>query len=232
VERVDALYSLAIKIRNPINRPARPTLELYKHVPADQRVVYMHGREQAEAETVAYVQRQQLAEAVKVESESALSLEDLFNCYVREQYWLIRRTGIANARRKQQFVYWKEHAELIAQNVPVEKGLATENQPGERGSRIHQVTIPSKAVSTLQAAPNGKQSLATSATKLDPNAVKPDDLKSVISHHSRVSTAVGPQGEKVDWPLPPSGYGTEKFFNCPYCKMICPQRYLSKDAWR
>src|SRR5271170_1017644 len=31
VERIDSLYSLATKIRNPTTRPIRPTAELYKH---------------------------------------------------------------------------------------------------------------------------------------------------------------------------------------------------------
>jgi hypothetical protein len=34
--------------------------------------------------------------------------------FLREADWLIRRMGKANARRQQQFVYWREHADLIS----------------------------------------------------------------------------------------------------------------------
>lgn len=75
------------------------------------------------------------------------------------------------------------------------------------------------------------RSLATSATRLDETFMKLDDLKSVISHQSRVSTVMNLRGEKLEWPSPPAQTASDGFFTCPYCKIICPREYLAKEAW-
>ncbi|KAI1773627.1 hypothetical protein F4818DRAFT_452679 [Hypoxylon cercidicola] len=80
----------------------------------------------------------------------------------------------------------------------------------------------------LAAAP----SFATSATKLEADFVKPDDLKSVVSHQSLVSTVMNVKGEKLEWPEPPTQMTSNGYFTCPYCRILCPQRYLAKNTWR
>jgi hypothetical protein len=233
-ETLDALYSLAAKIRNPRNRPQRTTRELFKHMPTQLLDEYIQERETAEIAIVAYVQHQNILEGLQcwgLESAS-LSQEALLEQYASPSNFLIRRTGIANTRRKQQFVYWKEHAERISRgpttNVPVD-------QLGKEPVVDETMSLPSPQVDAahkLRAPSMRERSLATSATRLDETFVKLDDLKSVISHQSRVSTLINPQGEMLEWPPPPKQATDTKFFACPYCHVICPWEYLAKDPWR
>lgn len=236
-ETLDALYSLATKIKNPRNRPSRTNQELYKRVPADIRDDFIREREHIAIEVVSYVQRQQLVECLKRNEFHAANMTEQ---YVLEQYaspksWLMRRAGLANARRQQQFLYWKEHAERIS------KGPATAAlHPSAADTPQQQGAVGNMAVTRQQPAtsawqpdllrPGPETSLATSATRLD-DVVKLDDISSVISHQSRVSTVMNLRGERLEWPDPPRQTVSVAFFTCPYCKIICPRSYLAKGAW-
>ncbi|KAI0834504.1 hypothetical protein F5Y06DRAFT_156068 [Hypoxylon sp. FL0890] len=226
-ESLDSLYGLATRIRNPRNRPQRPNDQLYKHIPTEIRASYINEREEAETAIIAYAQRQQLIEIMPREGRSlAPSSEELVNQYATTVHWLICRTGIANARRRQQFTYWKGHALRLSQdsdqNTPT--ALAT-GQP----SRQPYENQPIHAAETATAA---APSLATSATELSLDPMRPGDVKSVISHQSRLSTVMDLKGEKLEWPAPPFQTISGPYFTCPYCKILCPQRYRTKDAWR
>lgn len=239
-ETLDALYSLATKIKNPRNRPQRAVDELYKHVPAHVRKEYIQEREEAAIAIICHVQRQQLSEGLQhgeLEA-SGMSHDEILEQHASPSSWLVRRAGIANARRKQQFVYYREHAERIIRGPA---GNAPPPRPGERqhndtladnqqpfqtqpGQGEHVLTQPDLGA-------NLTRSLATSATRLDETFIKLDDLKSVISHQSRVSTVMNLRGEKLKWPSPPVQTGSSGFFTCPYCKIICPHKYLANEAW-
>ncbi|OTA62057.1 hypothetical protein K449DRAFT_465454 [Hypoxylon sp. EC38] len=226
-ESLDSLYGLATRIRNPRNRPQRPNDQLYKHVPPDIRVSYIKEREEAEIAVIAYAQRQQLIEITPREGTSlAPGSEELINQYATTSHWLIRRTGIANARRRQQFIYWKGHALRLSQ-APVQSKLAAllPEQPSREAYENQHIHGGQATITALP-------SLATSATELPPDLLSPGDITSVISHQSRLSTVMDLKGEKLEWPAPPSQPTNGQYFTCPYCKILCPQRYLHKDAWR
>jgi hypothetical protein len=231
-EIIDALYSLATKIRHPRNRPQRTAQDLYKHIPKHLRHDYIREREEVETALVAYVQQHQLLESLQkgaVESEH-LTTEQILDHYASPANYLIRRTGAANARRKQQCLYWKEHAERISRGPTGE----TVPVPAPNVATSKAKTVVPHDEPVLGGAPTllPAKSLATSATRLDQNFVKLDDLRSVISHQSRVSTVMNLQGEKLEWPPPPIQTVSAKFFTCPYCKIICPRSYLEPSAWR
>jgi hypothetical protein len=151
--------------------------------------------------------------------------------FVQSAESLLRRIGKANARRRQQFIYWRERSALIARLDPEPQMPETvPNQPVQELSYAasnlrpgHDKEVPS---------PSQVHSGPTSVTRLDPQLVKLDDSKSVITHSSRVSTAMGPKGEGVVWPDPPSYLTSDKFFICQYCMTICPERYLGKEQWK
>lgn len=243
VERIDSLYSLATKIRNPTTRPIRPTAELYKHYTAGNYLEYMQERISIETHIVRYIHTQQILESktstlddvpvtrVLDSSDSDSSDGDFVTRFLQEADWLICRMGKANARRRQQFVYWREHADLISRPEP-------EPQMGEQlpMRQLLEPDTPASVVNTGSDAnlPTASQlhSGPTTSTRLDPQHVKLDDTKSVITHSSRMSTAVGPKGEAVLWPDPPSYVTTDKFFVCQYCMTICPERYLGGDQWK
>ncbi|KAH6684941.1 hypothetical protein F5X68DRAFT_262809 [Plectosphaerella plurivora] len=214
-ENLDALYSIAAKIRNPRYRPQRATEDLYKHVPADIRALFRKEREEAEVAIVSYVHRRVLLEAMGTEHEV------LVTAHSSPDNWLIRRTGIANARRKQQFVYWRDHADRIARGPKDNAPPAAEDsiphaQPadglgGQGASQLGGTSVfKDQGVTSTLFEPI--KSLATSATRLDGNAVRLDDLRSVISHDTRPSTAVNLKGEGVEWPPPPVQTESTRFF--------------------
>ncbi|KAH7324478.1 hypothetical protein B0I35DRAFT_458217 [Stachybotrys elegans] len=224
-ENLDSLYSLATKIRNPKNRPQRTIEQLYKNVPEHERAAYLKEQEKTETHIVAYVMRQYLLDGLK-SNESGVSSEasDIALQYASPENWLLVRSGIANARRKQQFIYWKHHAIKLGQNV----------EPKNSIQRVKAVVKPrDHSVNTKLELQPAAPSLATSATQLPANLLKPDDLKSVISQQSRVSIAVGLKGEALEWPAPPSRSANHSHhFECPYCKILCPNRYLEDASWR
>lgn len=226
-EALDALYSLATKIRHPRNRPQRTTGELYKHVPSHLRENYIRERENAEIVAVSYLQRQSLL--------ASFDTSEPLEPYISQENFLVRRIGIANARRKQQFIYWKEHANRISHGPTTD--MVLEDPHGKRPKVGETPPVPQQLLGdALQADPPSApgKSLATSATKLDESLVKLDDLQSVISHQSQVSTSMT-QRWKIQWPLPPEILirdTTANFFTCPHCHVICPREYLTKAAWK
>lgn len=226
--RLDSLYKLASRIRSPRNRQQRSTKDLYKHIPESQRAEYIQNQEQIEISLVAYVQRQQLGEWVDDEQlqELGFGREELIAQYASASHWLIARAGMANARRKQQFLYWKKHAQLLGRDV-------TEEAPAVAELPVDAVVLPQPATAPSQASkPAPAKSMATSVTKMDLKVMGHEDMRSVISRRSRVSTVASPRGEGLAWPPAPSHLAGHKYFPCPYCGILCPERYLSRDDWR
>jgi hypothetical protein len=226
-EALDALYSVATKIRHPRNRPQRTTRELYKHVPPHLREIYIREREAAEIVAVSYLQRQSLL--------ANFDASEPLERYISQESFLVRRIGIANARRKQQFIYWKEHANRISHGPTTDTVLKDPQgkMPQVEETPLVPQQLPGDALQADAPSAPGK-SLATSATKLDETQVKLDDLQSVISHQSQASTTMT-QRWKIEWPLPPEMLirnTTSNFFTCPYCHVICPREYLTKAGWK
>ncbi|KAI0115595.1 hypothetical protein GGR51DRAFT_546367 [Nemania sp. FL0031] len=219
-ERLNALYSLATKIRNPKNRPSLTNDRLYKNIPEQSRSEYIHDREEIE---VIITLSKKIEPGDSVASDEAIS-EEIFSQYASPNCWIVRRTGKANAKRKQQLVYWKTHALRLGQ-VERQPTKKVEPTPVEQNVTPSQHISPSNLGRVQPADP----SLATSASKLP--SLKPDDLKSVISHQSRVSTTISVQENDLNWPPPPAIAGNNGYFECPYCKTICPIKYLEKGAW-
>jgi hypothetical protein len=187
VERIDSLYSLAIKIRNPTTRPIRPTAELYKHYTAGNYLEYMQERISIEVHIVRYIHTQQILEFETstlndvfvtrvLDSSDGEDLiygiddsGDFVTRFLREADWLICRMGKANARRRQQFVYWREHADLISRPEP-------EPQMGEQ-LPTRQLIEPDTPASVVNAGSDANLPTAsqlhsgpTTATRLDPTA--------------------------------------------------------------
>ena len=269
VERIDSLYSLATKIRNPSTRPVRPTAELYKHCLVDDVADYIQERVGVETQVVSHIllqhlmqfeppevkqrlvrdraERDEIDSGDEAESESeseqhSRTSQDSFNhevaanvssqasrlAFANEADWLIRRLGKANARRRQQFVYWKEHAQRIAGPKPKpdrEEQMPIEMKPNAAAKQLEVTDANPIAKSQAHSNP-------TIATLLDPKAVRLDDTKSVMTRSSRMSTvASGVQTEALSWPDPPSVDSSGNYFVCEYCMLLCPPQYLSREKW-
>ncbi|KAK4230289.1 hypothetical protein QBC38DRAFT_357581, partial [Podospora fimiseda] len=240
INTIDALYTLAAKIRNNRNRTQKTMNELLRRLPSHEREEHIRHREQVEIAIVAYLQRQDLLRHLHQFDlkSSGLTYDSMVEKYASESNFLVKRTGIANARRKQQFIYWKEHAKRIAR--------VTIPKPVQRPSEDLATKIPQAAPDQLQVMPQEllgasshdvsapslpEHSLATSATRLDDSLVRFDDTQSTVSFRSQVSAATTAQGNKIYWPPPPLELEDNGFFICPYCKTICSRKYLASDTW-
>ncbi|KAF4966733.1 hypothetical protein FSARC_5598 [Fusarium sarcochroum] len=231
-KRIDSLYELALTIRSPHNRPQRPTKDLYKHIPEEQRDEYIEKQKEIEILRLAYVHRQQLLMDFTNEqlAELSLSQDQLLDEYSTSNNWLIQRTGIANSRRKQQILYWRTHAKRLAYDVnEPHPAIDVDEEKKPRHSQPSGDTAKQSVPSV---------SMATSATKLGLdfpeflNTPEVSDSKSVISRQSRVSTAISPRGDTLTWPPPPKKLPDSTWFPCPYCCVLCPDKYLDPDKWR
>ncbi|KAH9889129.1 hypothetical protein F4778DRAFT_796844 [Xylariomycetidae sp. FL2044] len=219
-DRINALYALATKIRNPRNRPQRDIQQLFKNVPEDIRGNHIQEREGAESAIIAYLHREELSQIMKAHGP--------VDHYANSASWLIRRIAVANVRRKQQFVYWKSHAERLRDAPAPPPQMRAPIAPAR--STITAKTPLSLPLPPLEA--GQQRSLATSATKFFEEAVKEGDTKSAISHQSRLSTVMDSRGVKLQWPLPPTPEIIGTHFTCPYCWLLCPEKYLSGANWR
>ncbi|KAI1362083.1 hypothetical protein F5Y08DRAFT_355584 [Xylaria arbuscula] len=233
-EAIDSLYCLATQIRNPKHRPQKTLDQMCRHIPSQERAGYIRDLEQLEATIVAYVQRQQVLNLID-DSPREIQ-EDILSLYCLEDSWLMRRVGVANARRKLQFTYWKQHTQRLGDPTaePREEFTMREKnkQKGVMPLTAHSMKDAGQSVFQPENSVP-QQSMATSATHMPPGLLKPHDATSVISHQSRVSTMVSPKGDKVAWPHPPAHLaGRSKFFSCPYCFLICPDTYLDPNSWR
>ncbi|KAK8861918.1 hypothetical protein PGQ11_008153 [Apiospora arundinis] len=225
-ERLDALYMIATRIRNPRYRPSRTNDQLYGNIAPANRESYRKEREEIETLTASYLHRQDLLRTLEAQDEtsSIIDLEELVSQYASAQSWIMRRTGIASARRKQQFVYWKEHAAKLGGSQP--QPPKTQQITPVADAHVFQYERPHVAISGYVG-----PSLATSATPLPANTIKPDDMKSVISHQSGFSVPIDAENE-LHWPAPPKRKGEDKYFQCPYCMILCPARYLEDGYWQ
>ncbi|KAL7791550.1 hypothetical protein V8C37DRAFT_402858 [Trichoderma ceciliae] len=232
IEALDTLYSLATKIRNPRNRPQRTIEQLYKHIPSNIRAAYIQEREEVDIAAVCYLHRQYLVENAG-RAEATHDADNMFAKYSSAEHWLLRRTGVANTRRKQQFIYWKEHVIRLSQmraDFPTQKAKQIIGATGQEPVKSLQQTEMEGPV-TEQTELSIIPMSTTTATKLQADSPKPDDLRSAFSHQTHVSTVISPGGKKLEWPDPPKITLIGGYFICPYCKTLCPQKYLQKSVW-
>ncbi|KAK8077004.1 hypothetical protein PG996_003174 [Apiospora saccharicola] len=228
-EHLDTLYSIATRIRNPQNRPRKGLDELYRAISPADRLSYRKEREEVETLTVAYLHRQDLQKHLESHEgdHAGLNQEEVLSHFTTAHHWIMRKTGIINAKRKQQFVYWKEYASKFEANrpeparVPIQLPIQTPYTQGSQDGTPHELNVQ-----------HAGQSLATSATPLPANVIRPDDMKSVISHQTSASATRDFEQDELPWPEPPRLRGDEKFFQCPYCKILCPAKYVTENSWK
>ncbi|RTE74824.1 hypothetical protein BHE90_010742 [Fusarium euwallaceae] len=199
-KRLDALYELASRIQDPRNRPQRPVEDLYQSVPEGERAAHIESQKKTEILRVSKQHRQEILRGLTPEKleELKMTKDQFLEKYSSSEHWLIRRTGIANARRKQQFVYWRRNAKLLSRDM-TEAGISA------------------------QAAPITTQS---------PASPELGNTESMVPTHSRVSRGIRPIDKDLAWPAAPKELSGNKYFTCPYCRVLCPESYLRPDEWR
>ncbi|KAI1260405.1 hypothetical protein F5Y18DRAFT_257000 [Xylariaceae sp. FL1019] len=222
---LDNLYKLATKIRNPKNRPSRTVQQLFKNSTTDDLDDFIRQREEVEASIISHACREYIYQNIdngETGGSSEEGLTSIVSRYADPTHWLIRRVGKANARRKQQFVYWKDHATKLSRKHVTPKIADTGSVVPESVNGLKTKALTAKVEPVAP-------SLTTSATVLP--AMMIDDLRSESSHQSSMSSTFHTRDSDITWPAPPQVGKKVKYFECPYCKTLCPANYLRKGEW-
>lgn len=221
-ECVDALYNLAPKIRNPRNRPQRTMQQLCGRLPEGERQQYIKARQDVEIARLSYYHKERLMQEAK-----AGNLVNISKASSTSNY-LLRRAGIANARRKEQFMYWEAHATKLAHDPSLQKISVGSEYLADKGAARSEIGPDHSPVVSSQLGPQAR-SLATSATPIPLKEDSTGDIRSYISRSSRAPLAA--EDGSLGWPAPPAHAHGARFFVCPYCRILCPGKYLQGKAW-
>lgn len=238
-DRVDSLYKLATRIRNPATRQYRSTAELYRHVPAEKRMAYMREREDIETLIVEHFLTEDFLNQLQFSQASlpAASTVDDF-AVVRDRHALIehvppkllRRVGVANARRRQQFIYWREHAErLVSVRSPLLNQITSMPASAATETRQQDSFLPKEGARSKHGThPSGP----TSASPYNRRPGQLGTTNSVRSRSSGISSTPSIGNGLLNWPVTPKTVLAQNYFDCPYCKVICPSQYAQQKCWR
>ncbi|KAK4679997.1 hypothetical protein QC764_0040510 [Podospora pseudoanserina] len=235
-ETINALYGLAARIRSPRNRPERATQELFRHIAAHEREQYINERAEVEIVILVHRHKQYLVQTFQSSQNSTIH-NDILDKYASASNHLLRRIGMANVRRRQQFIYWKEHTARISRDPTQTVRPTGSNKPATSEALFRTGNTPNATVhlATPSAISRHEHSEATSATRLDESKFRFDDNESVFSYQSHASTAVIPATKNqlvLQWPPAPKDLLSSDYFTCPYCHVLCPGRYLGEKAWK
>ncbi|GES64971.1 pkinase-domain-containing protein [Aspergillus terreus] len=204
--RVDRLYRLSFKIRNPAMRTGLSKALAYTEVDPDTGV-----------------------NLIEVYASLDLShLVELFCCFGHwhtddlKQHYLVQRLARANTRRRQQFRYWrKRKVKNEEYSKSIEKTLET-----PQNANIHL-----EREDPVIHGPRPAPSQPSTATMLNVARVKLEDETSIISTKSCLILAGDKSSDHVSIPPPPAIDSNAKEFECPYCFTICPRKFIAKKAW-
>ncbi|KAI1876706.1 uncharacterized protein JN550_000778 [Neoarthrinium moseri] len=146
-----------------------------------------------------------------------------------------QRLAFAITRRRRQFKYWARHASKLSHVAPIQ------DQPHDNDVRP-QVAPPPRSRKTQLA---GKESRVN--TLVIEEVKEPTALLShteATAYHEPIedqtergtvitaaSTAFDSDGHYVDLPGPPAVSMLGDFV-CPYCSVLCEQKYSRRNAWR
>ncbi|EHK15214.1 uncharacterized protein TRIVIDRAFT_64862 [Trichoderma virens Gv29-8] len=169
-------------------------------------------REREEVEIAAvYLHRQYLI-VITDQTVTARDTDELFEKSSSTKHWLLRRTGIANARRKQQFIYWKEHVTRLNEM----RAKSSEQKVGEVNPITEDTAETPSQINLKPVIPEQTKLPVISISTTTATALKPGDFS--------------PRGKKMEWPDPPRVDLIRGYFIC-HCKTLCPEKYLQKSAW-
>lgn len=216
---VDKLYKFAIDIRNSSTRSGPGDRNPFRKFSVEeQKNIFSQLSRYEEILIDKHIQQAR----VLLDSTTALAEP-------QELATLKVRCGRANVLRRQCFSKWQDRP------IPGEKAfhesLVTDNHlnivagdiSGLPQQRVQQTLLQPSVL-----APSAQRTVTT----LDPAKIRPHASGSSYSRATRTAPSQGPSGAKPPWPVI-DGLPTTEFFPCPYCFLICPERYRkSNDAWR
>jgi len=245
---IDRLFKVSTRIRNPSSRLRSSKALRHEQIDQDSGIDLLRAVESFDHDHVSslflqYRKSRALEEHETVEPSEDTDGKDDAN-YVWEpirtvlsQYqndvlngtesFLVRRIARANVRRRQQFAYWKQHRDKLAQHT---RSFTLNIETREKVSPV--LVNPEKQGNELVIPGMAIAETVTTASRLNiPPLVDRDD-RSTVSVSEYAPSMWKPGKEVVDFPAAPKRDPGEKFFECPYCFTLCSTETLAKKAWK
>lgn len=244
---IDRLYKLSTRIRNPSSRLGSSKALQHQQIDEDSGINLFQAVEKFEYDYISSVFLQYQKSKALEEYQTVKPPEDKVGEDKADNVWepirtvlsqyqtdllngtesfLVRRIARANVRRRQQFAYWKKHRDKLThhmktftQHVEAHKEI-TPNPIAEK--QANKISIPMLAPA---------QSVTTASRLIIPQLDGRDD-RSTISVSEYAPSAWRPSKEVVGFPAPPKRRPSIKFFECPYCFVVCSTELLADKAWK
>lgn len=157
--------------------------------------------------------------------------EDIF--HVDE--FLLERIKSTIMQRWRRICYWNHHASRFALPEPTQSEAPPKATTFREASVIESVT--SQISKSMSKAPKQNFIAALSETKQSsaPTTLA-NDFKLLIKKPSRTSSAGSTRTHiragNLSFPPPPIAYHGMEEFECPYCRLLCSTKNLSKTRWQ
>lgn len=245
---IDRLFKISTRIRNPSSRLGSSKALRHQQLDQDSGIDLLRAFEYFDHDHISslflqYRKSRALEEHETAESSRDIDRKDDANHVwepirtVLSQYqtdilnvtesFLVHRIARANMRRRQQFAYWKQHRDKLAQHT---KSFTLEIETREKTAPIlinlekqgNELVIPGMAIVES----------VTTASCLNNLQLADRDDRSTVSVSEYAPSMWKPGKEFVDFPAAPKKDSGEKFFECPYCFTLCSTEVLAEKAWK
>lgn len=213
------LYRLGFKIRNPHIRPVSLRASLYSQVDQETNVEVFDAFSVFDKAHVDELLRQLRGDRV-----APAGFEDC----------LQPRLIAAITRRRRQLKYWERHARKLDIQVHDSDNEADVKRDKDALDKLgvgDEIDIKEKRLALDETAKSSAHKTMLSQTE----ATRYDNLFDDMTESGTIVTmttiAVDSDGNYVDLPEPPAA-AKEGDFTCPYCFVLCEQKYGRKKTWR
>ncbi|KAL4911445.1 hypothetical protein BDW74DRAFT_142923 [Aspergillus multicolor] len=150
----------------------------------------------------------------------------------KAESFLVSRIARANACRRQQFEYWKRHQEKLHQHSQaVTEGLLPSIE--QRAIQVGDEPGVNRKAHTMELRPLvAPAPTITTATNLNVQHLTIHDDRTEVTVSEYALSLWEPGKEMIDFPPAPTLSPTDKFFECPYCFIMCSRALSQPKAWR
>jgi hypothetical protein len=220
---IDKLYKFAVDIRNSATRSG----------PGDRNPFRQFSTKEQKDIILQLSRYEELLIDRHIRQACESSENINFQAAPEELSLLKARCGRSNVLRRQYFNIWQERHQEQKKVLNELQGVDASN-PHSRSAPEDEADRPQRSVQEAFIQPSTVSSSAQrTVTTLDPaRIIRPRATGSSYSRASRTAPSREPGGEQPPWPSIDQLPRTE-YFQCPYCFLICPERYRESDqAWR
>ncbi|EPS38816.1 hypothetical protein H072_7430 [Dactylellina haptotyla CBS 200.50] len=244
---IDRLYKLSTFIRNPSSRIVSSKMHHHKQIDPETGIDLLDSIKEFDLDYIRSVFNQ-YRQSKTQEEHKLLNITHQFVAEdepvtpavdERQQTdvshsFLISRLALANARRRQQFSYWKKHRQKLAQHTTTIGNLDTKTRASTVYAPAPHPNVLKTQLEISARVPSLMLPLSvTTATQLQilTQPVIKDNL-STVSVSKYEPSLWQPGNDRLDFPPPPKIPSHQRFFECPYCYTLCPNAISEEEAWR